>query len=84
MKMEIFEYNICSHKKRGEAVAGTNDLEYARDMAYNVANTEHCDVDIINAFTGEVHLSLVCYVHVTYNDELEELERMYEVKEREW
>ena len=84
MKMEVFEYNICSKRQGGNAVAGTNDLEYASDMAYNVANTEHCDVDVINAFTGEVHLSLVCYVHIIYNDELEELERTYEVKEREW
>ena len=81
MKMEIFEYTLYAKK---EEVAGTNDIEFAKDFAYNIANVKHCDVDVINAFTGEVVLSLVCYVHIIFNDELEELERIYEVKEREW
>ena len=56
MKMNVFEYTIATHERD---VAGPDQLEYARDMAYNVANTEHCDVDVINAFTGEVVMSLV-------------------------
>lgn len=81
MLMNVFEYNICTKKK---VVAGTDDLEYARNMAYNVAHIEHCDVDVINAFTGEVHLSLVCYVHLVYNEKHEEVDKYYEVKEEEW
>ena len=81
MKMEIFEYGIYAKK---EQVAGANDLEYAKQIAYLTATTMHCDVDIINSFTGEVHLSLVCYLHITYNADVEEIEKFYEVKEREW
>lgn len=81
MKMEIFEYNISA---RQEIVAGTNDLDLAKKIAFKIAKREHCDVDIINAFTGEVHQSLVCYLHITYNTDMEELEKFYEVKERVW
>jgi hypothetical protein len=79
--MNVFEYNICTKKK---AVAGTDDLELAKKIAFKLAKREHCDVDIINAFTGEVHQSLVSYLHITYNEELEEIEKYYEVKEVEW
>lgn len=81
MKMEIFEYNIYAKK---EIVAGTNDLDLAKKIAFKLAKREHCDVDIINAFTGEVHQSLACYLHITYNEKQEELEKYYEVKEVEW
>lgn len=79
MKMEIFEYNIYAKK---EVVAGTNDLELAKKIAFKIAKREHCDVDIINAFTGEVHQSLVCYLYITYNANQEEIEKYYEVQER--
>ena len=81
MKMEIFEYNIYAKK---EVIAGTNDLDLAKKIAFKLAKREHCDVDIINAFTGEVHQSLVCFLHMTYNADLEEIEKFYEVKERVW
>jgi hypothetical protein len=81
MKMEIFEYNIYAKK---EIVAGTNDLDLAKKIAFKIAKREHCDVDIINAFTGEVHQSLACYSHITYNETQEILEKYYEVKEVEW
>ena len=81
MKMEIFEYNIYAKK---EIVAGTNDLDLAKKIALKIAKREHCDVDIINAFTGEVHQSLVCYWHITYNEKQDIIEKYFEVKEREW
>ena len=81
MKMEIFEYTIYAKQ---EEVAGANDIEFAKDFAYNIANVKHCDVNVINAFTGEVVLSLVCIVRVTYNADMQEIERVYEVKEWEW
>ena len=81
MKMEIFEYNIYVKK---ENVAGVNDLDLAKKIAFKIAEREHCDVDVINAFTGEVHQSLVCYLYVTYNANHEKLEEFYKVKEREW
>lgn len=52
MKMEVFEYNIYAKK---EIVAGTNNFDLAKKIAFVVAKREHCDVDIINAFTGEIH-----------------------------
>ena len=79
MKMEIFEYNIYVKQ---EVVAGTNDLDLAKKIAFKMAKRDHCDVDIINAFTGEVHHSLVCIVHVAYNADMQEIEKFYEVKER--
>lgn len=81
MLMNVFEYNICTKKK---AVAGTDDLDLAKKIAFKIAEREHCDVDVINAFTGEVHQSLVCYLYVTYNANREKLEEFYKVKEREW
>ena len=79
--MEVFEYNIYAKK---EIVAGTNDLELAKKIAFKISKREHCDVDIINAFTGEVHQSLISYLHVTYNADSEKIEKFYTVKEREW
>ena len=81
MLMNVFEYNICTKKK---AVAGTDDLELAKKIAFKIAKRQHCDVDIINAFTGEVHQSLVSILRVTYNANMEEIEKYYEVKEEEW
>lgn len=81
MKMEIFEFNIYVKKQE---VVGTNDLELAKEIAYHLAETNHCDVDVINAFTGEVHCSYVSYMHITFNAQCEEIETTYEVKEREW
>jgi len=81
MLMNVFEYNICTKKK---AVAGTDDFELAKEIAFKLAGKEHCDIDIINAFTGEVHFSLACYVHIVYNEEHEEVDKYYEVKEEEW
>ena len=81
MKMEVFEYNIYAKE---EVVAGTNDLDLAKKIAFKIAKREHCDVNIINAFTGEVHHSLVSYLHITYNEKVEEIEKFYEVKERVW
>ena len=81
MKMEIFEYNIYAKK---EIVAGTNDLDLAKKIAFKIAKRQHCDVDIINAFTGEVHQSLVSILRVAYNANQEEIEKYYEVKEWEW
>lgn len=81
MKMEVFEYGIYARK---EEVAGANDLEFAEQIAHLTANTMHCDVDIINSFTGEVHLSLVCLKHIVWHADKEIVETYYEVKERGW
>ena len=81
MKMEVFDLNIYARK---EVVAGMNDTDLAMVMAKKIAKREHCDVDVINAFTGEVVYSLVCYLHITYNEDMGEIEKYYEVKEREW
>ena len=81
MMMNVFEYTIYA---KGQAVAGTDDLDLAKKIAFKIAKREHCDVDIINSFTGEVHQSLVCFLHLTYNAEQEEIEKFYEVKERVW
>ena len=81
MKMNVFEYAVTA---RGEDVAGFDNLEHASMFALKLAKHEHCDVDIINAFTGEVHLSLCSYLHITYNADKNEVEKFYEVKERAW
>jgi len=81
MKMEVFEYGIYARK---EEVAGANDFELAKQIAYLTAETMHCDVDIIDSFTGEVHLSLVCFKHIVWHADKEIVETYYEVKEREW
>lgn len=81
MKMEVFEFGVYA---KGDLIAGFNDLDRAKAYALKVAKREHCDIDIINSFTGEVHHSLCCIVHITYNANMEELEKSYEVKERWW
>ena len=81
MKMEVFEYTIHARK---EEVAGTNDLEFAKQIAHLTADTMHCDVDIVNSFTGEVHLSLVCFKRIVWHANKEIVKTYYEVKEREW
>ena len=81
MKMEIFEFGVYA---KGEIIAGFNDLDRANAYAFRVSKKEHCDTDVINSFTGEVHKSYACYLHITYNDTEEILEKYYEVKEREW
>lgn len=81
MKMEVFEYMVYAKKKM---VAGFNDLERATKYAFKVSKRERCDTDVVNAFTGEIHKSYCCYLSVTYNADMEEIEKYYEVKEREW
>lgn len=81
MKMEVFEYGVYVKK---ELVAGFNDLDRATAYAFRVSKKEHCDVDVINSFTGEVHKSYCSYLKVTYNADHEAIEKFYEVQEREW
>ena len=81
MMMNVFEHTIYAKKN---AVAGTDDLELAKKIAFKIAKREHCDVDIINALTGEVEQSLCCILHVAYNADQEEIEKYYEVKENKW
>lgn len=81
MKMEIFEYGVYVKQ---EIVAGFNDLEKANAYAFKCAKREHCDVDVINSFTGEVHKSYCSFLTITYNAEGEVFEKFYAVKEREW
>ena len=81
MKMEVFEYTIYAKK---EEVAGANDLDFAKQIAYFTANTMHCDVDVINSFTGEIIFSLVCFAYTIWNTVKKTAKIHYEVKEREW
>lgn len=81
MKMEVFEYTIYARK---EEVAGANDVELAKQIALLTADTMHCDVDVINAFTGEIILSLVCFKHIVWHANKKIVKTCYEVKEREW
>lgn len=81
MLMNVFEHSICAKEK---VIAGTDDFELAQKIAFKTAKREHCDVDVINAFTGEVEYSLCSYLRVTYNDKQDVIEKYYEVKEREW
>lgn len=81
MKMNVFEYTVSA---KHEDIAAFDDLEHAKAYARVISKTEHCDTDVINAFTGEVHQSLVCSLHITYNEDIEEIEEYYEIKEREW
>jgi hypothetical protein len=81
MKMNVFEYTVAA---KHEEIASFENLDHAKAFARHIANEEHCDVDIINAFTGEVHLSLVCYAYVAYNPLKDKTVTFYKVKEREW
>lgn len=80
MLMNVYEYNVSV---KGECVAGFNDLDDAKAFARHTANEQRdlCDVIVINAFTGEVHLILSVAVTITYNSDLKEVRRTYEVKE---
>lgn len=64
MKMEVFEYTIYA---REEKVAGANDVALAKQIARRVANIMHCNVDVIDTFTGEIIFSLVCFTHTVWN-----------------
>jgi hypothetical protein len=77
MLMNVYEYNVSV---KGENKAGFDDIDEAKDYAIAQAEKHHCDVDVINAFTGEVHLSLVCYRWVKYNAVNETLEEFYDIK----
>lgn len=81
MKMNVFEFTVSA---RHEDIASFESLDHAINFAKTLAATEHCDVDIINAFTGEVHKSYASYKIVTYNAEDERIELKYRVTEREW
>ena len=81
MKMNVFEFTVSA---KHEDIAGFENLETAVDFAHNFARKNHCDVDVINAFTGEVHKSLVCYEYMAYNPRRQELFTFYKVKERVW
>lgn len=81
MKMEIFEFGVYA---KGEIIAGFNDLDKAVKYAFKECKRERCDIDVINSFTGEVHKSYSCYLHMAYNATHEVVEKYYEVKEREW
>lgn len=78
MMMQVYEYNVYAKEKE---VAGFDDVTRAECYARMVAHKEHCDVDVINAFTGEIHWHAQSYVHVTYNADMEEIETHYVVKE---
>lgn len=81
MKMNVFEYTITAKKKD---IAGFENLADAIAFAKHIANEQHCDVVIINAFTGEVCYEAYVIVRVTYNAYFEELSRNYEIKEKKW
>ena len=78
MLMNVYEYNVAV---KGECVAGFNDLDDAKAFARHSANEKHCEVMIINAFTGEVRLVLSVVVTIDYNSDLEEIRRTYKVIE---
>ena len=81
MKMNVFEFTISA---KHEDIAGFENLGMAIDFAKDFAEKHHCDVDVINAFTGEVHKSFVSYKIVTYNADNEQIEFKYRVAERVW
>ena len=82
MLMNVYEYNVSV---KGECVAGFDDLDDAKAFARHTANEKHCSVEVINAFTGEVHLILSVTLTIDYtincNSELEEIRRTYTVTE---
>lgn len=80
MKMNVFEYTITDGVK---AIAGCEDLDLAKGIAYHLAEEKHCNIDVINAFTGEVVYSLECYIHLTFLLN-REIDKSYEIKERVW
>jgi hypothetical protein len=81
MKMEIFEYTITDGNFD---IAGCNDIDLAKEVALMLATEKHCDIDIINAFTGEVVYSLETIIHITMNCHGTQIEKTFETREREW
>ena len=81
MKMNVFEYTITDGNND---IMGCEDIEIAKKAALMLATEKHCDIDVINAFTGEVVYMLETLIHVTFNCYGEEIERLYETREREW
>lgn len=81
MKMNVFEFTVSA---KHEDIAGFENLADAIAFARHIANEQHCDVDVINAFTGEVHKSFVSYKIVIYNADNEQIEFKYRVAERVW
>lgn len=77
MLMHVYEYNVAV---KGENVAGFDNLDDAKEFAVLQAERKHCSVDVVNAFTGEVHLCLVCYRWVKYNEADERLEEYFDIK----
>ena len=77
MLMNVYEYNVAV---KGENKAGFDNLDEAKDYAIAQAEKHHCSVDVVNAFTGEVHLCLVCYRWVKYNEAEECLEELFDIK----
>ncbi len=77
MLMNVYEYNVAV---KGECKAGFDNLDEAKEYAIAQAEKHHCDVDIINSLTGEVHFSLVCYRYVVYNMNNETVEEYYKIK----
>lgn len=81
MKMNVFEYTITDGN---QDIAGCDDLELAKEIANALAVEKHCDIDVINAFTGEVSYSLETLIHITLNAYGNEVSKIYETKVREW
>lgn len=81
MKMNVFEYTITDGKSD---IAGCENINIAKEVALMLATEKHCDIDIINAFTGEVVYSLECLIYITLNCYEQEIEKTYEVREKEW
>lgn len=77
MLMNVYEYNVAV---KGENIAGFDNLDDAKEFAVLQAERKHCSVDVVNALTGEVHLCLVCYRWVKYNEADERLEEYFDIK----
>lgn len=78
MTMEVFEYQVYA---RGKLKAGFNDLDLAKEYAKSWTIAENCNAQVVNAFTGELHYESDAICTVVYRNELEVLEKIYEVKE---
>lgn len=81
MKMNVFEFTIFDGKND---IASCEDLDTAKEIALLLATEKHCNIDVINSFTGEVSYSLESYHIITFNAYNEIVSDRYEVKEREW
>jgi hypothetical protein len=81
MKMNVFEYTITDGNFD---IAGCDDLELAKEIANMLAVEKHCNIDVINAFTGEVSYSLESFIHITLDAYGNEVSKIYETKVREW